>query len=58
MYSTEYIYVLHTEAKNPVYSRLSRPSFPGELYHEQYNEHGVRIEKELSDNDLIQKYLG
>jgi hypothetical protein len=30
----------------------------GELYHEQYNEHGVRIEKELSDNDLIQKYLG
>jgi hypothetical protein len=30
----------------------------GELYHEQYNEHGVRIERELSDNDLIQKYLG
>ncbi len=33
-------------------------SLVGELYHEQYNEHGVRIERELSDNDLIQKYLG
>ena len=30
----------------------------GELYHEQYNEHGVMIEKNLSDHDLIQKYLG
>ena len=30
----------------------------GELYHEQYNEHGVMIEKSMSDNELINKYLG
>ena len=29
-----------------------------ELYHEQYNEHGVKIEPELTDHELIQQYLG
>ena len=29
----------------------------GELYHEQYNEHGVRIEKMESDDELINRYI-
>ena len=29
----------------------------GDLYHEQYNEHGVKIEPELSEAELIQQYF-
>ena len=28
-----------------------------DLYHEQYNEHGVKIEPELSEAELIQHYV-
>ena len=28
-----------------------------DLYHEQYDEHGVRIEIQVPDSDLIAKYL-
>ena len=38
--------------------KINYYSILGELYHERYNEHGVMIEKDLSDHDLIQKYLG
>jgi len=30
----------------------------GELYHEQYDEHGVKIEKPLTDAELMSRYLG
>ena len=29
----------------------------GDLYHEQYNEHGVKIEREPDETELIQKYF-
>ena len=28
----------------------------GDLYHEQYNEHGVKIERQVSDSELF-KYI-
>ena len=28
----------------------------GELYHQQYNEHGVQIEQEISDTELFSRY--
>ena len=30
----------------------------GDLYHEQYDEHGVKIEKPLTDAELMSRYLG
>ena len=30
----------------------------GDLYHEQYDEHGVRIERRMSDAELLQYYIG
>lgn len=30
----------------------------GDLYHEQYDEHGVKIEKPLTDAELVSRYLG
>ena len=30
----------------------------GELYHEQYDEHGVQIERQLSDAELLRHYMG
>jgi len=30
----------------------------GDLYHEQYDEHGVRIERQVSDAELLRHYMG
>ena len=28
-----------------------------DLYHEQYNEHGVKIERQVDDSELFDKYI-
>lgn len=30
----------------------------GGLYHEEYDEHGVKIEKPMTDAELLSRYLG
>ena len=37
-------------------SVLLSPTF-GDMYHEQYDEHGVRVERQVSDTELISKYV-
>ena len=30
----------------------------GDLYEDQYDEHGVRIERQMSDAELLRQYMG
>ena len=39
-------------------SLLLSGSGGGQLYHEQYDEHGVKIEKPMTDAELLSRYLG